>query len=318
LRDAEGFFEGYLGHIAAVRRLSENTVRSYGKDLAKLAEFCTDRGLAAEGLDPAAARGFLSWLLRSGLAARSANRALSAARGFYRWRIRSGLASANPFSGVHGVRGEKRLPSFLFEDELCGLLAMPEEKPRGEGDPFLALRDRTALEILYSTGCRVSELVAMNLADLDLKNGSASVMGKGRKERIVFIGTKARAALAEYLPRRMVRASSDPDSAQALFLNGRGTRMSDRGVRYLLSGYAERMGLAKRITPHTLRHSFATHLLDRGADIRAVQELLGHASLSTTQVYTHVSQERLKAAYRKAHPHAEKRGDASRGLADGL
>jgi len=304
LRDAEGLFAGYLGHIATIRRLSDNTVRSYGKDLAKLAEFCGTRGFAAESLDSAGARGYLSWLLRSGLSARSANRALSAARGYYRWRIRAGLASDNPFSGIRGAKGEKRLPSFLYEDELSGLLALPEESPRGEGDPFLALRDRAALEILYSTGCRVSELVAMNIADLDLKHGSASVMGKGRKERVVFIGGKARAVLAEYLPRRMVRAARDPDSAQALFLNGRGTRMTDRGVRYLLSAYVEKMGLAKRVSPHTLRHSFATHLLDRGADIRAVQELLGHASLSTTQVYTHVSQERLKAVYRDAHPHA--------------
>jgi site-specific recombinase XerD len=219
--------------------------------------------------------------------------------------------AANPFAEVRGLRTPKRLPSFLFEDEMARLVDLPEtaaagraSPDRGSDDGFWRLRDHTVLEVLYSTGCRVSELVALDLADLDLGTGTARVTGKGDKERNVFLGGSALACLREYLLKRTGRAAGDADSAAALFLNQRGRRITDRGVRFILAGWLAQAGLGKRVTPHTFRHSFATHLLDRGADIRAVQELLGHASLSTTQVYTHVGLERLKKVYRRAHPHA--------------
>jgi site-specific recombinase XerD len=190
-------------------------------------------------------------------------------------------------------------------------------------DSFWRLRDRAVLETLYSTGCRISELVSLDLADLDLKARNARVMGKGAKERLVYLGDTAVAALREYLSRRSFHAKEPAQirssarsaevaprtgarsAAAALFINRRGERITDRGIRFILGEYLARANLGKRVTPHTFRHSFATHLLDRGADIRAVQELLGHASLSTTQVYTHVGMERLKRVYRRAHPHAK-------------
>jgi site-specific recombinase XerD len=206
------------------------------------------------------------------------------------------------------LRTEKRLPSFLFEEEMARLVEMPSNEPCPDGEEFWKLRDRAVLETLYSTGCRISELVSLDLHDVDLKNHTARVMGKGAKERNLFLGTTAVESLRSYMTLRPFHAgpsaSGEKDSTRALFINQRGGRVTDRGVRFILGEYLSRANLGKRVTPHTFRHSFATHLLDRGADIRAVQELLGHASLSTTQVYTHVGLEKLKKVYRRAHPHA--------------
>jgi site-specific recombinase XerD len=248
----------------------------------------------------------VSRLASGGLSARSVNRIVSGIRGYYRYQERFGKVRSNPFADVKSQRTEKRLPSFLFEEEMAKLLEMPAHPAAGrQGDgPFRSIRDRAVLELLYSTGCRISELVSLDVTDLNLKERSATVMGKGSKERTVFIGKEAFATLREYLERRGERAAKDADSGGALFINLRGTRLTDRGVRFILTSYLQAANFGKRVTPHTFRHSFATHLLDRGADIRAVKELLGHASLSTTQVYTHVSLERLKKVYGRAHPHA--------------
>jgi integrase/recombinase XerC len=295
--------EEYLSYLASVRNLSPHTLSSYRHDLSLYDAFLKERGMSEEKAALADARAFVSRLAASGLSARSVNRVVSGVRGYYRYRERFGGSAANPFTDIRTLRAEKRLPSFLFEEEMSRLLELPA---RGAGeDPFLALRDRAVLEMLYSTGCRISELVSLDVTDLNLKDRTALVLGKGSKERIVYIGREALGVLREYLLRRRVRAAADADSARALFLNGKGTRLTDRGVRFVLGAYLRAAGLGKRVTPHTFRHSFATHLLDRGADIRAVQELLGHASLSTTQVYTHVGVERLKKAYRRAHPHAQ-------------
>jgi integrase/recombinase XerC len=305
--------DDYFAWLEAVRNLSPRTLSSYRRDLEKYGEYLAERGLAEDAVAGSEARGFVGWLGRQGLSPRSVNRIVSGVRGYYRFRVRRGRTTANPFAEVRGLRTPKRLPSFLFEDEMARLVELPETAgvPAGRASPdrrsddgFWRLRDHTVLEVLYSTGCRVSELVALDLADLDLGTGTARVTGKGDKERNVFLGGSALAALREYLERRTGRAAGDADSAAALFLNQRGRRITDRGVRFILAGWLAQAGLGKRVTPHTFRHSFATHLLDRGADIRAVQELLGHASLSTTQVYTHVGLERLKKVYRRAHPHA--------------
>lgn len=299
----------YLLYLGSVRHLSPHTVESYGKDLEKYEAYLDTNGVGAEGAGVADARGFVAWLTSQGLSPRSINRMVSGVRGWYRFLERRGEVSANPFAEIRSLRTEKRLPSFLFEDEMARLVEMPSREPCPDREEFWKLRDRAVLETLYSTGCRISELVSLDLHDVDLKNRTARVMGKGQKERNLFLGATAVEALRSYMALRSfhVRPSAPDqgnDSTRALFLNQRGGRVTDRGVRFILGEYLSRANLGKRVTPHTFRHSFATHLLDRGADIRAVQELLGHASLSTTQVYTHVGMEKLKKVYRRAHPHA--------------
>jgi tyrosine recombinase XerC len=324
--------EDYLTYLSAVRNLSPHTLESYGKDLSKYNFYLREHGVAAECAGIAEARGFVSWLTREGLSPRSVNRMVSGVRGWYRYMEKRNTVASNPFAEIRSLRTEKRLPSFLFEDEMARLIEMPSREPCADGNALWKLRDRVVLETLYSTGCRISELVSLDLADVDLKNRTARVMGKGAKERNVFLGAAAVDPLREYMslrafhtrnardtaparnardtaPARNARDTGAPypkgDAARALFINHRGGRITDRGVRFILGEYLARANLGKRVTPHTFRHSFATHLLDRGADIRAVQELLGHASLSTTQVYTHVGLEKLKKVYRRAHPHAQ-------------
>lgn len=305
--------EDYLAYLGSVRNLSPHTLESYRKDLEKYEQYLSASGVAAREAGLEQARGFVGALSKRGLAPRSVNRIVCGVRGWYRYMERRNEVGSNPFAEIRSLRTEKRLPSFLFEDEMARLLEMPrlpDPSAAADGDGFWKLRDRAVLEALYSTGCRISELVSLDLADLDLKNRSALVMGKGSKERNVFLGAEALAALREYLSlrERHLRggaSSPDPDAQKALFINHRGKRITDRGVRFVLASYLRAANFGKRVTPHTFRHSFATHLLDRGADIRAVQELLGHSSLTTTQVYTHVGLERLKKVYRRAHPHAE-------------
>jgi integrase/recombinase XerC len=301
----------YLAYLTGVRNLAPHTLESYGRDLEKYETYLSSLGLTPELARVEDARGFVAWLSREGLAPRSINRMVSGVRGWYRYMERRGQVDANPFAEIRSLRTEKRLPSFLFEDEMARLVEMPSSEPCADGEEFWKLRDRAVLETLYSTGCRISELVALDLGAVDLKNHIALVMGKGSKERNVFLGAAAVDALRAYMALRPLHArkpgSGDEErgSSRALFINHRGGRITDRGVRFILGEYLSRANLGKRVTPHTFRHSFATHLLDRGADIRAVQELLGHASLSTTQVYTHVGMEKLKSVYRRAHPHAE-------------
>jgi integrase/recombinase XerC/integrase/recombinase XerD len=335
--------EDYLVYLGSVRNLSPHTLESYRKDLEKYEEYLAASGAAAQeaGLDEA--RGFVSALSKKGLAPRSVNRIVCGVRGWYRYMERRNEIGSNPFAEIKSLRTEKRLPSFLFEEEMARLLEMPcapALSAAAGGDGFWKLRDRAVLETLYSTGCRISELVSLNLSELDLKNRTARVMGKGSKERNVFLGAESIAALREYMALRQqhVRRGSwkapasrgeapasspasrgeapassrearaafaDSEGQRALFINHRGRRITDRGIRFVLASYLREANFGKRVTPHTFRHSFATHLLDRGADIRAVQELLGHSSLTTTQVYTHVGLERLKKVYRRAHPHAQ-------------
>ncbi|MGA2615252.1 MAG: tyrosine recombinase XerC [Spirochaetia bacterium] len=299
--------EEYLSYLRSVRNLSPHTLESYAKDLHKYEAFLEERGVAPRKAALAEARGFVGRLSRDGLSARSVNRIVSGVRGWYRYMERRGEIEANPFAEIRSLRTEKRLPSFLFEEEMARLIELPSQTSCHEEGSFWKLRDRAVLETLYSTGCRISELVSLNIGDLDLKNSSARVMGKGSRERNVFLGESAVSALRGYMACRSSfapKAPPFPDAVRAVFINQRGGRITDRGIRFILGEYLARANLGKRVTPHTFRHSFATHLLDRGADIRAVQELLGHASLSTTQVYTHVGLERLKKVYRRAHPHA--------------
>ncbi len=295
--------EEYLGYLKGVRGLSPATLASYRHDLERFMDFLKQEGLDPVAVDRTAVRHFVARLTRDRLAPASVNRALSTLKGFYRFLVRKGRVSVNPAAGIRSQKEPAVLPTVLTEGEVELYLQ------DGTGD-FGSVRNRLVVELLYSTGCRVSELVGINLKDVSRVEGSVKVRGKGNKERIVYIGSKAREALSGYLPLREARVDSENDDAvRALLLSARGHRLTARGVFFLIAQLTERErqgasgALPARVGPHTFRHSFATHLLNRGADIRAVQEMLGHSNLSTTQVYTHVGIERLKAVYAKAHPH---------------
>jgi integrase/recombinase XerC len=286
----------FLRHLEHERNASPHTLRAYGSDLARLNDYL-ERELARaprpEDVDHLLLRGFLAELNRAGLAKASAARTLAGLRSFFRYLCREGRLAANPARGLARPRLDKRIPAVLDEPQAAALLDLP-----GEG--LAAVRGRAILELLYGTGMRSAEAVALDVADLDLAGRSVRVLGKGRKERIVLFGRRAQAALAAWLDQR-ARARPRGD---ALFLNARGGRLSGRSVRALVALRVKQVALARRCSPHTLRHSFATHLLTRGADLRAIQELLGHSSLGTTQRYTHVDTRHLLEVYRKAHPRA--------------
>jgi integrase/recombinase XerC len=288
--------QAFLLHLEHERRASPHTLRAYGRDLQQFLEFL-DGELGATPspaqVDHLLVRAFLAELHRRGLKKVSAARKLAGLRTFFRFLCREGVLERNPARLIVSPRLERRHPVHLEEDEVEELLRVP-------GDDLAAVRTAALLELLYGTGVRVAELVGLDLAALDLEQQTARVLGKGSKERVVPFGKPARLALQRYLD---LRESLHPRSP-AVFLNRRGGRLSDRSVRTLLGRQLLRLAQARRASPHTLRHSFATHLLRRGADLRAIQELLGHASLSTTQRYTHVDTRQLLSVYRKAHPRA--------------
>lgn len=288
--------EDFLQYLEGVRLMSPRTISSYRADLERLSSFMEARGGSAEG---AAAQDLMAWVAslgREGLAPGSVNRMLSSARGFYRYLLRFGFRADDPSSATRCLPVRRTLPRFLFAAEAEALVESP-----GEG--FLGARDRALLEFLYASGCRVSEAASLRNDRLSLKRREARVSGKGGKERLAFFGDKATEALAGYIALRDSRFPRDLASP-SVFVNARGGPLTARGMQLVVERACAATGLAGRVSPHGLRHSFATSLLDGGADIRAVQELLGHASVSTTQVYTHVSLERLKRVYENAHPHA--------------
>jgi integrase/recombinase XerC len=315
--------EEYLSYLGAVRGLSPRTLRSYREDFGAFERFLAGtsqgetRSVSPDFASASDVRGFVACLVTEGKAGSSVNRALSALRGYYRYRVRFGGLVVDPSRDVEGLPSKRPLPRFLFEDEAADFMSLPE----GEG--FGPSRDRAILEFLYSTGCRVAEASNITLDRLDLAGGSARVMGKGSKERVVFLAPPAKAALGAYLPlrrERLLRTLGEEGAASAkaavrakdvkeyLFVNARGGRLTERGIEWIMQGYAERSGSRKSVSPHALRHSFATHLVEHGADIRAVQELLGHSSVSTTQIYAHVDMERLRKVYEQAHPHGSRAG----------
>jgi integrase/recombinase XerC len=293
----------FLRHLALEKNASPHTVKSYREDLTQALEFFRTRlgkqDPAPAQLSPRLLRAYLAWLHEQGYARATVSRRLAAVRTWCRFLCRQGVLADNPTEGVRGPRQYKKLPHFLGLEDLLRLLeAPPAATPLG-------LRDRALLETLYSAGLRVSELTGLNLEDVDLDAATATVRGKGRRERLALLGPPALAALRRWLACRDGVAGGRARGRPALFLNKNGTRLSARSVGRLLEKYLAQAGLDPRTSPHTLRHSFATHLLDRGADIRSVQELLGHRSLSTTQVYTHVTTQRLQESYQKAHPRAK-------------
>ena len=293
-RDLSAFLE----YLSKERNDSPHTIKAYGRDVSAFAAFCTAHygaGWSWRGVDRQAVRAFLGDLSRRGLAKRSAARALSAVRAFYRFLNKTGRAEANPARAARSPKLGRTLPVHLDRRELDELFSAAQA--RAEAGGLAEARDLAMLELFYSTGMRLSELAGLRDGDVDLVSDQVKVRGKGRKERIVPVGRPAVAALRGYLRRR-------GDRAPALFVNQRGGPLSQRGVQLALRRLFLMLARGNVMHVHALRHSFATHLLDAGADLRAVQELLGHASLSTTQVYTHTSVERLKRVYQQAHPRA--------------
>jgi integrase/recombinase XerC len=292
----------FLRFMTAERGASPLTVKSYREDLLQLEEFlaASDCRLPADA-SSVILRRFAGGLHAAGYAPSTVARKIASMRSFYAFGQREGWVRTNPAKPIRSPKRNRKLPKFLTGDEICRLLATP--KPAASG----GLRDRAILEVMYSAGVRVQELVNLDDGDLDLRGGTIRVRGKGRRERMGVVGSHAQKALREWLsvrPRGAGEPASKAGRGQPLFTNRFGTRLSVRGVARLLEKHLAAAGLGRRASPHTLRHSFATHLLDAGADIRSVQELLGHKSLVTTQIYTHVTTTRLLDAFNKAHPRA--------------
>ena len=288
--------EGFLSDLER-RNFSPHTVAAYRTDLARFADFLSevthDDEPRLASFEPGAVRRFVAWMVSSRYARRSVQRNLAALRSLAKYLTGRRAIRANPTLGLTAPKPAKRLPSFLTRRETDLLFRCPARPTTAE------LRDRAILELLYGTGIRLSELVSLSLRDVDSSGGLIRVTGKGRKQRIVPLGRSAGEAIARYLDARGGGAADD-----ALFLNMRGGRLSGRSVQRLVAKRLAQVSEARSLSPHVLRHTFATHMLNAGADLRAVQELLGHASLSSTQIYTHVTTERLKDAYKKAHPRA--------------
>ncbi|WP_019119107.1 tyrosine recombinase XerC [Brevibacillus massiliensis] len=304
--DLAVWIDDFVHYLKVEKNASPHTLKQYMGDVSEFAEF-----MEQHQIDTLAAvsyfhgRSFLAHLTKRGLSRRSMARKLSSLRSFFRFHMREGRISENPFQLVSTPKLEKKLPSFLYPQEIQTLLSLP--------DPTTSLgqRDLVIFELLYASGVRVSELVTLTCDRLDLSNGVALVYGKGAKERYVPIGSYAVSAIRQYIEVGRISLLADKQENGVLLLNYRGEPLSDRSVRRVVDKYVQAAALRLSISPHTLRHTFATHMLNAGADLRTVQELLGHVNISTTQIYTHVTKERLREVYDSAHPRAEKRGGRS-------
>jgi len=294
-------FNKYINYLEAERNMSAYTVRNYTADLLDFFNFLKVNGISSlKEVDRLTLRDYLAHLMKRGLVKASIARKLSAIRSFYRYLLQEGLVSTSPAATTSSPKLDKRLPSFLTLEEVGRLLEAPDlSTPQGQ-------RDRALLELLYASGLRVSELVKLNLEQINLDTREIRVWGKGSKERVVLMGKPAAEALAAYISWGRPELLGGKRSS-TLFVNRYGGRLPERRVQRILEKYARIAGMAKRVHPHMLRHTFATHLLDGGADLRVVQELLGHAALSSTQIYTHVTKSQAKKVYLSAHPMARER-----------
>ena len=285
----------YLQHIQVERGLSPNTVMAYRRDLTKFERFCEQRKLSLNRIDRQSVADFFGELYSVGLDSRSVARMLSSLRNFFRFAIQEEYRRGDPTEHIESPRSWSRLPKYLTEDEVERLLVQPET------GTAIGLRDGAMLELLYATGLRVSELVGLRLGDVQMDAGFVRCLGKGSKERLVPVGRSALQAIGLYLAEARGQQTKRPATSH-LFLSRRGRGLSRQQFWHRLKIYARAAGIRKPLSPHVLRHSFATHLLDHGADLRAVQLLLGHSDISTTQIYTHVAQERLREVHRQHHP----------------
>lgn len=288
------YIEKFIRYLEVEKAASAHTLRAYRRDLDDFFGYVKTR---PEDVDVISVRGFIAEQIKGGLKKATVSRRLASIRSFFKFFYREGYIKSNPAKLVPNPKVPKLLPRFLSVDDAFSLV----EKPEGIG--FIPARDRAILELLYSSGLRVSELSGLNVDDLDIREGLIKVRGKGRKERIVPVGSKAINAIKSYMVERILLKKKE----RALFINKRGTRLTDRGVRRIVIKYARALGINGQISPHTLRHTFATHLLQGGADLRVIQELLGHSSLSTTQKYTHLDVTHLIDVYDKAHPFAKEK-----------
>ncbi|MBI2863621.1 MAG: tyrosine recombinase XerC [Chloroflexi bacterium] len=292
--------DAYLVYLRAERNASPYTIRNYGDDVRGFLQFVATEGVESlSAVDRALLRRYLAWLNRSGYVRSSIARKLTEVRSFFRFLVRENVLAGNPLLLVTSPKVEKRLPNFLTVTEMIALLGSPNTStPPG-------LRDRTILELLYASGLRVSEIVSLTLNMLSLEGREIRVRGKGSKDRVVLMGLPAQGMLRTYLRNGRPKLLGESQSSY-LFVNRYGGRLSTRRVQAIVEASAKQAGITKEVTPHVLRHSFATHLLDGGADLRVVQELLGHANLNTTQVYTHVTQTQARKVYMAAHPRARR------------
>lgn len=295
----------FLRHLHVERNASELTLKSYAEDFESFYDYLNERvgGVPdAVGVTTGILRGYVAYLHECQYARTTIARRLACLRSFFRYATREGITESNPAQALRTPRVGRKLPHFLTTEQVATLLEAPPAN-----DP-MGLRDRAILETMYSAGLRVAELVALNVASWDREANILRVMGKGRKERIAAVGRYAAAALEKWLAVRVASSNVAPEHRDALFLNRFGERLTTRSIGRMLEKHLKATGLNRLTTPHTLRHSFATHLLDGGADLRAVQELLGHKSLTTTQIYTHVSTRRMRETYEHAHPHSATSG----------
>jgi integrase/recombinase XerC len=289
----------FLQYLAQEKRLSIHTVTNYRRDLNQLTLFCAQQSLTSwSEIKSKNIRQFISQLHRQGLAGRSIQRALSAVRSFYRFLIREGLTENNPALAVQAPKTEKRLPSTLDVDQMKSLLEHTNQ------DTFIASRDRAIMELFYSSGLRLAELAALNLRDVDFADSLVYVTGKGNKSRVVPIGNQAVTSLKIWLTKRDELGFIDQT---AIFITQQGRRLGVRSIQKRLSYWGKKQGISDQVHPHRLRHAFASHMLEASGDLRAVQELLGHADISTTQIYTHVDFQHLAKVYDDAHPRARKK-----------
>ena len=308
----------YLTYLEAVRGVSARTLEAYGEDLAKFSIYCDNHGIEPENASAYEVQGFIADMSFEGAAPASVNRRLSSVRGFYRWMMRFKRRLDNPCDLLRNIKIPQSLPAVLWEDEMAEFAALPESK-----NILWQVRDKALIMAMYSAGLRISELASLKMKMLTKNMDSARILGKGNKERMVFFSDEARTAIAQYLPQRDARirmaglkgagADGAPSLDGAVFVSRKGRALTVAGVRWIIGQYAlqyaQEAGMGKNIHPHSLRHSFATHLVNAGCDVRIVQEMLGHASLSTTQRYAHVNIEGLKRVYAKCHPHgAEVKG----------
>jgi integrase/recombinase XerC len=298
----ENLIDEFLIYLQVNKNFSMHTLESYGLDLRQFSVFFDKEPITSvELINHLLIRRYLAELKEKQLARKSIARKISCLRSFFKFLCRQGYISNNPLIGISIPKLEKRLPEFLYPEELESLLNLPDQSN------YLGIRDQAILEIFYSSGLRLQELVGLTIADLDLEGGYLRVFGKGAKERLVPIGGCAKRALLKYLKEvrtELLAKSNNPNQTVHVFLNYRGTRLSGRSIQRLMDKYLQQLALHRKISPHTLRHTFATHLLENGADLRVVQELLGHVDISSTQIYTHLTKERIRAVYLKSHPRA--------------
>jgi len=293
----------FIDYIEGAKNASYHTSKAYRSDISHFINFIKESYDYFDFHDETvrdAGTYYIAYLRKQEITKRSTARKLSALKSFFKHLQKTDADIKNPFDDITSPHKGRSLPKFMDVNTTSNLVSIPTEQDSG----FSPSRDKAILEIIYSTGMRVQELVDLDIKDIDLLGDSIRVLGKGKKERIVILGPQSLEALSEYMKERQKQLMKKKKQTSALFLNRRGTRITDRSIRRIFKKYSLKLGLDKQLSPHSLRHSFATHMLNAGADLRVVQELLGHESLSTTQIYTHVTTERMKSVYKKTHPRA--------------